>query len=717
MPGSLFGASWYKVAGLRPRLLTHLRIVRQPSRDQIWQVLVDPSSGAQVRLNPVAWGFAGRCDGRRTVDEIWQGLLAGQGNEAPVQDEVLALLARLHQAGMVQFDAAPSLAMLFERRDAARRQRVRSWINPFALRLRLADPSRWLDRLMPLAPWLFRGPALLVWMVVVALAAIAAGINHDALTAHGTQLMGSPRAWLLLWLIYPLVKALHEAGHGLAVRHHGGQVNSCGLTLLFFTPAPFVDASAANAFSRPRDRAVVSAAGIQMELFLASIGLGVWLAVEPGWLRDAAFIVFTIGSVSTVLFNANPLMRLDGYYLLSDLLDLPNLAPRSQALWSRLWRRLLLGAELAPLPRLAHGELKWLIAYAPLSWLYRAVLMMSLVTWIGAKSWLLGWILALLALTWLVFQPLAVAVNFLRTLPAVRERRRAAGLSAAALAAVLAGLFVVPAPDTTLARGVVWPPERAQLRTTAAGVLAEASAVDGQSVQAGDPVLRLDDPELLASRQQRASQLAGLQAQQYQVLLTEPLKATQLAEEISRSQAEIRRADEQLAELQLNAPVSGRVVLPHAADQAGTWQARGTMLGFVLAPDAPMNVRVVLPQQEVVQVRERLRAAEVRPAAVDAKAMPASLTHDFTAASRQLPSQALSERYGGPVAMDASDRDGLRTAEPVVWLDLSVPGAHAGLVGQRVWVRFELSAQPLGIQWARRMRLLLLRHFNPVGQA
>src|SRR5690606_19426199 len=165
----------------------------------------------------------------------------------------------------------------------------------------------------------------------VALACLAAAVSFASLKADAVRVLATPSSYALAWLAYPLVKALHELGHALAVRRFGGAVHEVGISLLMLTPAPYVDASAASAFPRAGQRALVSAAGIMVELALAAIAMFAWTVLSPGLARDAALVVLLICSVSTIVFNANPLLRLDGYHLLCDALQLPNLALRSNA--------------------------------------------------------------------------------------------------------------------------------------------------------------------------------------------------------------------------------------------------------------------------------------------------------------------------------------------------------------------------------------------------
>lgn len=709
----LFSESWYRVAGLRPRLAQQLKVVRQPVRDQVWHVLVEADSGRQVRLNPVAWEFAGRCDGSQTVAALWDLLLVRLGGDAPTQDDILRLLAQLYRNGMVQFDAAPHLSMLFAQRATEGRARSRAWINPMLLRMRLFDPTRFLDRVEPVLRPLFSRAGLLLWAVCVALAALACAVAFPQLRAEAAAQAASPRLLWLAWLCYPVIKAVHELGHALAVRRFGGAVHEVGITLLFLTPAPYVDASAANSFERRGPRIAVSTAGIMVELFLAAAAAAVWFAVEPGRVRDVAFVTLLICSVSTLFFNGNPLLRLDGYYVLSDALALPNLAARSNAWWAAWAHRLVRGRDAVPHAELAAGELKWLVGYAPVSWLYRLVLLFALVGWIGSRSWLLGWLAVVVLLGWIALRG---AAGMLRLSEGrARFRVRAIGWMAAAALAAGVFLFLVPAPNSVVARGVVWPPERAQLRPEVAGFVATMPVADGEQVAAGDVLLTLAEPALAAERDRRANQLAGLQAQQYQALLQDPARATDLAQDIVRSEAEISRAEEQLAQLQVRSQVAGRLVLPKPGDLPGSFAARGAMLGYILG-DGPANVRAVLDEQDVLLVRNRIHAIEVRLADMSGEPLAAALDREMPGATRSLPSAALGDRHGGSFAIDPADKDGLRTQVPVFLVDVRVPGYPPGRVGARAWVRFDLGYEPLGLQWLRRVRQLLLRDFNPQGQ-
>lgn len=711
----LVSASWHRVAALRPSLVPGLRIVRQQVRDQAWHVLVEPASGRQLRLNPAAYALVARFDGRLRVEQLWQDQLRQQRADAPTQDEVLRLLAQLFRGGMLRFDAAPHLSLLFARREEEGRQRRRGMLNPLMLRMPLADPARVLERLAPLGRALFHPFAFLAWLAAVLLALLAAGANFAELRADAQRLFATPASYLLAWLAYPVVKLAHELAHGLAVRRYGGAVHELGVSLMFLTPAPYVDASAANAFPSRLHRLVVSAAGILVETALASIALAVWLAVSPGLVRDTALVVVLVCSVSTVLFNANPLMRFDGYYALCDALELPNLALRSNAWWQRRWRQWI-GAPIGgPAPLLARGEAKWLAAYAPAALLYRVTLLLALVFWIGSQSWLLGWLAAVAFATWLFRQAWSwVHGEAIAGDPLARRRSlRAAGLVAAS---ALLLLCVVPAPQQVVARAVVWPPEQAQLRAGTGGFVERVLLEQGAQASAGQPVLVLQDPVLVAARERVAAERTGLLTEQYAALLSQPVKAQEVAEDLERNAAELARVDEQLGQLEVRAHLPGAVAWSRPQDLPGSFVQRGAMLGHVLT-GGPAHVRIALLEDDFLRVRGRVREVQVRMAHAPGTSHAARLAEATPGATLELPLPALGERAGGPIPLDPADPSGLRTRVPVFLLDAQVPTVQGSAIGGRAWVKLVLPPEPLAWQWAAQLRQLFLKQFNPTGQA
>lgn len=710
---SAFSAQWYRVAHLHPRLRAQVRVSRQIYRDEVWHVLADPVSGRFHRLNAAAYAFVGRCDGTRSVDALAEALLAADPDTALTQDEIVALLVQLNQRGLIQCELTPDVEALFRRHDEERRQARRLGVNPLAFRVRLGDPSAFLERFDRWRFVIFSWQMLLLWLIVTGIGLLVAATHFDALVTATRTWMSTPRFLLMAWLLYPPIKALHELAHGLAVRRFGGEVHQMGVSLLLLTPAPYVDASAASALRHAGQRLVVSVAGIATELLLAALALLVWVAVEPGVVRDAALVVAVIGSVSTVLFNGNPLLRFDGYYVLCDAFDLPNLASRSQAYWRHLLLGRLLRLGETGSPESGRGERPWLLAYAPLSWLYRVGLSIAIVGWIGSVSMVLGALAGAAMVFSLALRPvLGFWRGLLRMALPEGTRRRALRVAGALTATVAAGLCVLPLPFATVAQGVVWIPEQAQLRAGTDGFIAAIDARHGDRVAAGQVLVRLSDARLNTDAARLVSQLEGLDADLYQAMQRDPVKARDVETEIARVRAQLERVEALQGSLALQAGVAGRLAMPRQADVEGAFVPRGALLGHIFTGE-PAMVRVAVEQDAAALVRADTRGVAVRLAEALQTAHPARLLRTVPAATEKLPSAALGDFAGGRLAVDPADADHQRTPAPVFVVDLAVDGLVPERVGGRVWVRFDHGWAPLAVQWGRQLKQLLLQHFNP----
>jgi putative peptide zinc metalloprotease protein len=711
----LFSSRWYRVAGVHPRLRSHVHVSRHVYRGQVWYLLQDQSSGRHHRVDEIAFQFIGRMDGQRSTDEIWHSLLNQLGERTPTQDETIEILCQLSDNDLLQCEITPNVAELFRRRFEKDRKRRLAMLNPLAFKVPLLDPDKLLERLTSLARVLFRPATLVLWLLVMVLALLSAGSNWETIAAYAKVHMLTPRFLLLLWLCYPFIKAIHELGHGLAVKAWGGEVRETGISLLLLVPVPFVDASAASAFPEKHRRAVVGAAGIMVELFLAALALFVWSGVEDGLVRQIAFVVMVVGGVSTVLFNGNPLLRFDGYFVLSDVLDVPNLGPRANAYIGYLTQRYVLKVEGAVSPVTARGEPALLFGYALAAFGYRWFVAGLIVFWCGSYSFWLGMLGAALVLVTMVIKPVGRAIEFLRKAPQLaRNRSRSYAVGGAAAAAVLIALFVIPVPFATVAQGVVWLPEQARVRAETGGFVVEVLAADGQTVRPGDALVLLSDPELIAREAASRARVAALEIEYTQAMGADTPKSQSLKEELAAQRADLVEMQRRLRSLQVTAKVGGTLVMPRPQDLPGSYVSKGTVLAHVLVPE-DISVKVVVPQADAGVIRSGTEEVEVALSDRRDELVPAKLTGEVPAATDILPTAALGDRAGGPVPTDPADKEGTRTLEPVFLFDVRLAAKQVERVGGRVWVRFDHGARPLGVQWHRRLHQLLLKQFNPVS--
>lgn len=714
MSGQLFSASWYRVAALAPRLRSHAQIHRHEYRGQLWYVLQDFSSERLHRFSPPAYLIIGLMDGRRTVQEIWDAAMRRLGDEAPTQDEMIQLLSQLHAADVLQCDVPPDTAELLRRHE---RQRARKWQSQLASvlswRIPLVDPERFLARFVHLVRPLLGWTGALLWLVVVGAAVGVAGAHWKDLTRDVVDRVLAPQSLLVLWLAFPIVKALHELGHAFTVKAFGGEVHDMGIMILVLTPVPYVDASSASAFRSKWQRAVVGAAGMLVELVIAGAALLVWLSVQPGVVRTFAYNVIFIAGVSTVVFNANPLLRFDGYYILADLLEIPNLRSRANAYLGYLAERYLFGrreAETAPSTR---GERAWFVTYAVASFVYRLIVAVGIVLFIAGKFFFVGVLLAVAAAVTWVFVPVGKGVTFLLTSPRLRKvRRRAVAITAGLAGLVVAVVGFVPVPFRSRAEGVVWIPDEAFVRAGTEGFVDRVVASPGARVRPGDRLIECRDPALAANAQMLAGRVRELEARYAEQRVADRVKAQIVNEELEYARQSLGRTRERLAALVIRSRAEGTFVLPMAEDLPGRFVKQGEMLAHVVELGT-ITVRAVVPQASIDLVRHRTLAADVRLTERLAEVVPAVVKREVPGGSERLPSSALGAAGGGQIAIDPTDTQGVKAFEKHFQFDLELPARTQVLnVGGRVYVRFDHGWAPLAVQWYRQLRQLLLHRFN-----
>lgn len=712
MAGAVLSDDWYRVAGLRPSLRASVRVARHRYRGRTWYVLLDPVSGRHYRVNRIAYQLLARLNGSLTVDQAWSDMMTRLGDEAPSQPEVMQALAQLHEANLLASDETPDAGQTDLRARQARRRRLLGSVNPLSFRIGLFDPSRLLERLAPVGRALFGATGAKLWLVLVLLGLVTAATTLGELTARTNELWQSSRFLLITWLVYPVLKGCHELAHALAVRRFGGEVREMGLRMLVLMPVPYVDASAATMFADKRLRTIVAGAGIAAELGLAAIAMLVWPLVEDGVVREVALATIVIGSLSTLVFNGNPLLRFDGYYMLSDWFELPNLATRASRQWVYLAQRYLLGMRSALAPAAAPGERRWLVGYGAAAWCYRVFVFLAISLFLADVHWMLGVLMLLTGLWTIVVAPGWRALDFVICAPALSGARpRAVGVTAAGLVGTVLAVVLIPLPSTTVAEGIVWLPDDARVRALAPGFVDRLMVGDGEQVREGQPLLRLRNEVLEAELVRNESELRVLETERIVAMESDPLRMAELEERITAAAAAVRRTRTLVDALVLRAGIDGRLALTRAADLPERHVAQGEVVGHILGAGST-TVRVALANEDAPRVRAGLEAIDVRLSEARWQAVAGRLKSDTPAATTRLPSAALGQAGGGRIAVDPQAGEGEIAVRPVYLFDVELPGRAVERAGARALVRFDHGAESLASLVARETRLLFLRHFD-----
>ncbi|MBQ0716014.1 MAG: peptidase M50 [Sulfitobacter litoralis] len=715
MAGSLFSPSWYRVKDLKPRLRRHVNIYRHDYRGRIWFILQDLATGRSHRFSPAAYRMVGLLDGTRSLGEVWDIANEQLGERAPTQDEAIRLLGQLHAADALVADVSPDSRELFRRHKRHKRMEIKQKVwSPLAVRVPIWDPDRFLTATLPFVRPLMTKTFAVIWLLLVLTAAVFAAMNIGALTTNITDRVLNPGNLAVLWLAYPVVKAFHELGHGYAVKKFGGEVHEIGIMFLVLIPVPYVDASAASALRDKHKRMLVGGIGIMIELLLASVALFVWLNAESGAVTAVAFNVMLIGGVSTLLFNGNPLLRFDGYYVLADWIEIPNLSGRSTNYLNYLIQRYIYGMREADKVTSLWSERVWFVFYGIAAFIYRMFIMFAIIAYIAGRFFIIGVLLAIWAATTQLLLPIGKGIKFLSGSPKLRTNRpRALITTFAAIALILGALFLVPFPSYSIVDGVIWPSQQAQVRAGTNGFVTKVATTTDQKVRSGDLMMQLDDPFMRARLELIDTQLAGLEIQRSALIRTDRVQSALIAEEIDVVQNDRARLVEELDALDIRAPRVGTAVLPNASDLEGSFVAKGNVIGYVVAQRDTQTVRTVVSQNQIDLVRNDTQSVSVMPVEWGAEPIKAIILREVPGATQQLPTPALGTAGGGNVPVDPSDPNGVQTLGRFFEFEILMVQPSADiLLGRRVRVRFDHGTSPLGFQAYRSLRQLFLRLYN-----
>ena len=714
MQDTIFSPSWYRVAHLKPRIKGHAQIHRHHYRGELWYVLQDHLTGKVYRFTPIAYRVIGMMDGKRNVQELWEKVSELYSEDAPTQVDMVELLSRLYTADVLLCDVpADTKELLLRRRKSEKNARKIKFSNPFYIRFPLLDPDLFLERTITYVRFLYTLPGFMLCFFVIGAALVQAGINWDELTINLVDRVLAKDNLYILWFVYPLVKGVHELSHGYAVKRWGGEVHEMGIMFLVFVPIPYVDASSSAVFSQRRQRVAVGVSGIAAELFLASIAMFIWVSIEPGMARTVAYNIILIGGVSTLLFNGNPLLRYDGYYILADLLNIPNLAQRSMNYIGYLINRYVFGNRRIEIPNLAPGEHFWLLFYGIASFFYRVFIYAAIILFVAGKFFKVGVILAVWGGIALIGLPIYKRIHALLSGPNFQaSRNRAILVVVSAVTGLLLLIFLLPFPYLSHTEGVVWVPEDSQVRLKTDGIIEKVLVQSNRYVEKNDVLIECLDPFLATQIDIIRSRLKEYKLRYSAAYATDKVQASILLEEIANIRESLSHAEERLGDMMIISPAAGMFVLPQAADLKGRFLKQGELLGYVLGKETKI-IRVVVPQRNIDLIRKKTVGVDLRFSVKPQEVHPAKIAREIPGAVDRLPSTALGVAGGGRIAVDPQDKSGSKTFERYFQFDLAIDEPLENFfIGSRVYVRFNHGHEPLAFQWYRNFRQLFLKRFN-----
>lgn len=707
-----FSPHWHRVAQTKPRLRPHVQMTRQRYRGRRWHVAHDPASNKFYRLSPVSHEIVGLLDGVRTVEDAWKIVATKHGDEAPTQPEVIQLVSNLYNSNLLSIEASPETEQLLRRQKDRLVKKVQSQaLGIMYFRMKLFNPDGIISAVEPVLRPLIGRVGLVLWAVFI-LFTLSRLAGHTEALADGFKDAIAPGNWGWLIVVYVLAKALHELGHGVICKRFGGQVPEFGTLLLVLVPSPYVDASACWGFSSRWQRMAVGAGGMIFELFFAGVMAHIWLSTSPGMLmHQVAYNAMLTAGVSTVLFNANPLMRFDGYYILSDLLEIPNMMQRSFQQLQYLMQKYVYRLENVTPPTTERTEQITLTVYGIGAMCYRVFLFVTISLYVMGKMFAIGLILAIwTAAAWFIM-PVGKLVKWLSSGPKIAEHRGrviATTLGLIALGAVFVG--AIPMPDSRRGVGVVESLERSGVFIGETGFVREAMVSPGDVVEAGQPIVMLESPQLTSQLAMARAQLAEFESIEREATATSPSAVGVARERVAAARSAVAFLEKRADRLVVRAPHAGTFVGRDPHELIGQMASIGQVLGEVVDTQ---NVRIAaaMTQLEAAWLfdeGEKPRVA-MRPVSRPGLVVKGDEIRAIDAGQLYLPHASLGFAGGGTIRTKQDDRTGLQaeTAQFIVYVEPEMNDEWRGVPGERVHLRFRLSAKPLAVQWVDRLHKLI----------
>lgn len=707
MSERLFSAEWHRVGGQAFALRTHAQVARLANRGEVEYVVQNSLDGQHFRLSEAAYEVIGRLDGRQTLDEVWREALDRLGEWVPTQHELIGLISQLYRAGLIRTAGAPNLE---QQRQGEVKQVRRQWLaklkSPLGIKIPLVDPNQFLNKTQWVGRFLYGPVGFAVFAILIFVGATLALMNGQAIgQSVSDQLLGVQN---LLWLaiLYPLVKGIHELGHAYAVKRWGGEVHEIGVMLLVFFPVPYVDASASALFPNKGHRMMVGAAGILMELGLAALATLVWVAAEPGLVQALAYYVMILCGISTLVFNGNPLLKFDAYYVLSDWWEEPNLASKSnQQLAYLIKRHVLRLDQAAGLARTLWQNIR-LVAYSAASYSYRTLITFVIAIYVATEFYVVGIVLAAMSVFFGVIKPLGTLLVAPVKDPDLKSAPgRTTWAYLLATGALVVAFLLWPAPRSLTVDALAVPASSVEVRAPLSGLI-RTLPQEGDKIELGRVLVEIDPTEVVERLEQ-----VDVQVEKAAMDLALAQGDTQAQREsqrilgliMERQQTLQRQVDQRF----VRAAHSGRYLSPMPIVRVGEFVQRGQSLGQVVDPDQ-LQVEAWVPESAAPQLFEVQSARALSlPRSIE---MEVDIIGQSPQSTRVIDQPLMTIDGGGAIAVQSDGSGQPVAAEAYLKVRLH---AHTQLLPyERLSIRFQLPHEPMAYRAYRALRRNFLSWFG-----
>jgi putative peptide zinc metalloprotease protein len=577
-------------------------------------VVKDPVGLNYFRFQEEEYAILNMLDGQSSLDDIRQRFEAAFPPQKITVEELQQFIGMLHRSGLV-ITAAPGQGQQLKKRhdERKRKELLSKFTNLLAIRFKGIDPERFLNWFYPKVRFFFHPLGVAAWIIICLSAVLLVAVQFDVFQSKLPsfhQFFG-PQNWFWLALALGLTKVLHELGHGLTCKHFGGECHEIGVMILVLTPCLYCNVSDSWMLPSKWARAMIGAAGMYVEFFLAAVATFVWWFSEPGLLNQLSLSTMFVCSVSTLLFNANPLLRYDGYYILADIVEIPNLRQKATKILSQKLGKWCLGLEEQEDPFLPKRNQFFFATYTVLAVAYRWFILFSILYFLylifkpyGLQ--IIGQAIGAVSIIGLVVVPMWKVGKFFYVpgrIDKVKKPRMYATLGI--LAAIMLAIVYVPLPHSVMATFEIRPREGTATPVYAdpGGILAAVYVQPGERVAPGKELAVFENDQiemeilrLKSLKTQYEARLASLLREGH-IDPQAQLEIPETRKSIASTRQQLEQWEKRKSQLVLRAPHAG-TVLP-APSQTATPEVDGRLPTWSGSPFQPKNLGAHIQRQQV----------------------------------------------------------------------------------------------------------------------
>lgn len=684
--------------GIRPDIEVH----RHVFRGEVSYVFRDPMTLAVHKLTEADYQLCAALSEDRALGDVFEQLAAEGKVEREDEESFYNFVLSLHGLGFLSLPVPDDQSLYRRRQQKLRAKRSQRLMGFLFMQVPIINPDSFLDRTKHLAAWAFTKWALMVWAVVVGCALLLLVQNWGAFFTPIGDIF-TPERLLGMWFSLVVLKLIHEFGHAYACKLLGGEVPEIGAYFIVGTPCAYCDCTSSWGFTKRTHRLIVVLAGVYVELFIAALAIFVWAMAPSASVRLIAFDIVVVAGVATVLANLNPLMRFDGYYILSDLLEIPNLRATAQRRAVAVLKRLCVGVR-TPNDRTGPGLTAFLVAFGGLSALYKITIVMGISALLATKFLYLGIALAVFYGGMEFYRVGKSVGNYLvHSAEARTHRVRAGALATLLFAALPAFLVFVPVPRPVKALGTVGLEHESTYYASAEGSIVTMAAVPGQRLAQGSLVTQLENPVLTQNLALTRFEHAQAELMAQALFDESPAESASFRESAAAAQARLDFQERELSRLRIAAERDAVVLeaLPRSAE--GKYVATGDLVARVGSGDWVIRglIREASLSHVAIRVGDQI---QFRSASAPGETITATVTHLGQLGSREIRHETLTALGGGEIPLSPIDG---KAHEPYFEIEAIVTGPADITYGITGNILIGSYSEPIAVTiWRSGLRLL-----------